>query len=327
VTELGLREVRALPPNAVLFTCIGSTIGKMGITSIRCATNQQINSVVVNADNCAEFIYYQLLHNASTIKRIAGTQAIPIISKGLFQQQQILVPERLEEQRRIAEILSTWDRAIEATEKLIAGSQAQKKALMQQLLTGKKRLPGFSDVPDIAPLTEVARIVTGSSNREDSLDQGAYLFFDRSTDIRRSDRYIYDTEAVIVGGEGQEFIPKYYFGKFDLHQRAYAIIDFKGVLGKYIYYVVHQHRALLKRYSVGSTVSSLRMGSFEKVPVRRITLSEQEKIIERLMNADRTIEAFQCNLRALMHQKSALMQQLLTGKRRVTLPTAQEGVV
>jgi hypothetical protein len=45
------------------------------------------------------------------------------------------------------------------------------------------------------------------------------------------------------------------------------------------------------------------------------------------MNADRTIEAFQCNLRALMHQKSALMQQLLTGKRRVTLPTAQEGVV
>lgn len=49
----------------------------------------------------------------------------------------------LAEQKRIAEILSTWDRAIETTEKLIANSEEQKKALMQQLLTGKKRLPGF----------------------------------------------------------------------------------------------------------------------------------------------------------------------------------------
>ena len=49
----------------------------------------------------------------------------------------------IKEQRRIAEILSTWDKAIAVQEKLVANAKANKKALMQQLLTGKKRLPGF----------------------------------------------------------------------------------------------------------------------------------------------------------------------------------------
>ena len=95
-------------------------------------------------------------------------------------------------------------------------------------------------------LGDVATIKTGSSNRVDSNLTGRYTFFDRSQEIRSSDRYLFDCEAVIVGGEGQEFLPKYFIGKFDLHQRSYAIMDFRGVSGKFIFYLISTKKQLFR---------------------------------------------------------------------------------
>ena len=69
-------------------------------------------------------------------------------------------------------------------------------------------------------LGEIADIRTRKSNREDSVVGGKYIFFDRSEDIRTSNTYIFDKEAIIVAGEGSDFPTKYYKGKFDLHQRT-----------------------------------------------------------------------------------------------------------
>ncbi len=266
-------------------------------------------------------LYLLHLHQARQ-KRIAHVVrsggAQPFLSLQDLRKLPILLPP-LSEQKKIAEILSTWDRAIEVVERLIENSQAQKKALMQQLLTGKKRLPGFSGEWEVVPLTDVVRIETGSSNREDSTEEGEFTFFDRSTDVRRSDRFLFDTEAIIVGGEGQEFVPKYFIGKFDLHQRAYAIFNFKEVNGQYIFYSIHYNRHLLKRFSVGSTVASLRMGTFKKLPIRLIPKSEQEAIAAILRNYDLKLEKQNRILKRLKSEKSALMQQLLTGKRRVKI--------
>ena len=235
---------------------------------------------------------------------------------GAYKKLKIPLPP-LPEQRRIAEILSTWDRAIETVEALIANARAQKKALMQSLLTGKQRLPGFSGKCNFVSLSDVARIETGSSNREDSLDIGEFTFFDRSTDVRRSDRYLFDEEAIIIGGEGQEFIPKYFVGKFDLHQRAYALHSFKSSHGRYIFYAAHHSRHLLRRYAVGSTVASLRMPTFQKVKIWLPSVEEQTAIAEHLTLADNRLDGLAAQLIAFRQEKSALMQQLLTGKRRV----------
>lgn len=123
-------------------SCIG-TIGKIGINKEDSATNQQINSLFPNENNNSDFIYYSLILYKPSINNLASKQAVPIINKKTFSNVPILIPP-LPEQKKIAAILSTWDRAIEGTEKLLANSQQQKKALMQQLLTGKKRLPGFT---------------------------------------------------------------------------------------------------------------------------------------------------------------------------------------
>lgn len=227
------------------------------------------------------------------------------------------------EQQAIVDVLETWDRAIETVEALIANARAQKQALMQQLLTGKRRLPEFGEGGRIVSLSEIVKIETGNSNKEDSLDEGEYTFFDRSTEIRRSNQYLFDTEAIIIGGEGQEFIPKHFRGKFDLHQRAYALHSFKEAECRYVFYATHHVRHLLRRYSVGSTVASLRMPTFERVKIWLPPLPEQKAISARLTANDDEILGLQAQLTALRQEKAALMQQLLTGKRRVKLPESE----
>lgn len=226
------------------------------------------------------------------------------------------------EQRKVAQILSTWDKAIATTEQMLTNSQQQKNALMQQLLTSKRRFSEFSEDWKEVYLGDIAKITTGSSNRQDSQLSGTYTFFDRSEDIRSSDRYLFDGEAVIVPGEGQDFVPKYFFGKFDLHQRTYAIMDFPTCDGKYLFYAIHYFRAHFLSQAVGSTVKSLRLPMFQKMKLHLPTLAEQKKIASILSNADQEIESLQQKLNYLKQEKKALMQQLLTGKRRVKVDAA-----
>ena len=233
----------------------------------------------------------------------------------------ILLPPQ-QEQQKIAQILSTWDKAIAVTEQLLANSQQQKKAFMQQLLTGKKRLLDENGVRfegewEEVLLGDIAKITTGSSNRQDSNLNGEYTFFDRSEDIRTSNIYLFDCEAVIVPGEGQDFVPKYFVGKFDLHQRTYAIMDFISHDGKFLFYAIHYFRSYFLSQAVGSTVKSLRLPMFQKMKISLPELAEQQKIAKVLSTADQEIEALQRKLDGLQQEKKALMQQLLTGKRRV----------
>ncbi|HDS4874342.1 TPA: restriction endonuclease subunit S [Citrobacter koseri] len=193
---------------------------------------------------------------------------------------------------------------------------------MQQLLTGQRRFQNCSKKWEMVFLGDIAKITTGSSNRQDSTLEGEYTFFDRSEDIRSSDRYLFDGEAIIVPGEGQDFIPKYFVGKFDLHQRTYAIMDFPTCDGKYLFYAIHYFRAHFLSQAVGSTVKSLRLPMFQKMKLHLPTLAEQKKIASILSCADQEIELLQQKLHHLKQEKKALVQQLLTGKRRVNMEVA-----
>src|SRR5699024_1941098 len=168
-------------------------------------------------------------------------------------------------------------------------------------------------------LGDISHITTGSSNREDSSLDGAYTFFDRSEDIRTSSRFLYDGEAVIVAGEGQDFVSKYFKGKFDLHQRTYDIMDFKNTFGKFLYYYMGYYRHYFLSQAVGSTVKSLRLPMFTKMPINLPPIKEQQKIAAVLSSADEEIDSLEQKIEALKQDKKALMQQLLTGKRRVLI--------
>lgn len=132
LTALGFDETRPIKAKSVLFVCIGSTIGKVAQNTRDCATNQQINSVILNDKHSSGFLYYALSLNARRIANLAGKQAVPIINKTLFSSVILPVP-KLREQERIADCLASLDELIIAQTQKLDALKAHKKGLMQQL--------------------------------------------------------------------------------------------------------------------------------------------------------------------------------------------------
>lgn len=144
LTAEGLSQAKALPPGAVLFTCIGATIGKSAIAGRALATNQQINAIICDPQKAdSAFVYYLLAMRAEAIKRLAGAQAVPIVNKSTFEDVTAPFPP-LPEQRKIAEILRTWDEAIEKLEALRKANLKRRIWMRSHLFTGRTRLPGYA---------------------------------------------------------------------------------------------------------------------------------------------------------------------------------------
>ncbi len=225
-----------------------------------------------------------------------------------------LTTTSLPEQQKIATFLTAFDEKIQQVSRQKELLGQYKKGVMQQLFSGKLRFKdeNGNDYADWEEkkLGEVARITTGSSNRQDSNLDGEYAFFDRSQDIRSSNIFLFDTEAIIVPGEGQEFIPKYFIGKFDLHQRTYAIMEFGNNIGKFLYYYISYNSNHLNSHAVGSTVKSLRLPMFEKMPIKLPSLKEQQKIANFLTSIDVKTESTNQEINQMQNFKKGLLQQL-----------------
>ncbi len=133
LSSKGLAVARKIPAYSILFVCIGSTIGKVAQNAYKCATNQQINAVIPFDENENSFVYYSLAFHAHEIAELAGNQAVPIINKSLFSSSFLIVPPEKDEQKMIADCLSSIDNLITAQAQKIEALKVHKKGLMQQL--------------------------------------------------------------------------------------------------------------------------------------------------------------------------------------------------
>ena len=138
VTDEGLSRVREIPPGAVMVTCIAS-IGKLGIAIERCCTNQQINSVIAGDSVISEYLYYAMASASRALVGLAGTTAVPIVSKSKFSAHRVMVPP-LSEQRKIAAVLSSVDEAIETTQAIVGQVRTTKGGMIKELFT--RGIPG-----------------------------------------------------------------------------------------------------------------------------------------------------------------------------------------
>lgn len=247
----------------------------------------------------------------------------------------------LPEQTAIATALSDTDALISSLQTLIAKKQAVKLAAMQNLLSGKIRLPAFAQRPDgslkptrqtelgcvpedweVLELGSVAFIKTGSKNNQDKKENGQYPFFVRSATVEQIDTYSYDCEAILIPGEGNiGSIFHYINGKFDAHQRVYVIRDFYNVIGKFVFFALKQNFGKhAMENTVKATVDSLRLPTFQnfKFAIPKST-TEQTAIAQLLSDMDAEIEALEGRLKKTQSLKQGMMQTLLTGKIRLPL--------
>lgn len=163
-------------------------------------------------------------------------------------------------------------------------------------------------------LNSLCDIINGKCNAQDHVEGGKYPLFDRSATMKYSNDYLYDCEAIIIPGEGVKFVPKYYIGKFNLHQRAYALKDF-SCNGRFLFYSMEYYSGLLAIKAVKSTVLSLRLPILQNfllyIPNNN---TEQQKIADCLFSLDDLIEATAQKVEVLKEHKKGLMQRLFPAK-------------
>ena len=178
----------------------------------------------------------------------------------------------------------------------------------------KLRFPEFTDAWEQRKLGNLTQIKTGSSDLQDSVEDGKYPFFVRSENIERSKRYIFDGEAILIPGEGRlGEIFHYANGKFDFHQRVYKISGFEDsdTDGKYVFYYMQKNfKQHAMKYTVKATVDSLRLPMLTDFDVVTPQIKEQRIISDFFQTLDHLITLHQRKLEHLQELKKALLQQM-----------------
>ncbi|MCL8557068.1 restriction endonuclease subunit S [Proteus mirabilis] len=229
----------------------------------------------------------------------------------------------LHEQKKIAQILSTWDNAISATEQLLDNSQQQKKALMQQLLTGKKRLVNpdtgkvFEGDWKNTHLSNIASIKKGKALSAKNLVAGSYPVIAGGKSSPYSHVHFTHENVITVSASGA------YAGYVSYHPYKIWASDCSVVTAKpanylgFIFQWLQLNQIRIYSMQSGGAQPHIYPKDLEVMKLRVPKIEEQQKIASVLTAADKEIELLQAKLAHLKDEKKALMQQLLTGKRRV----------
>ncbi|EOU2464322.1 restriction endonuclease subunit S [Vibrio navarrensis] len=292
-----------------------------------------------------EFLLWELRSpkfRADLMRRVGGS-ALQEISLSELRKVQTLIPP-LPEQKKIAKILSTWDKAITTTEQLLANSQQQKKALMQQLLTGRKRLLDkngvrFSGEWKFQSISQISKRIQRKSDGE---DHPILTISSLSGFVRQDERY----SRYMAGESVKNYIllkkGEFAYNKGNSKTYEFGCIfdldSYKSGLVPHVYVCFNLHQGLSHRYfkylfeadylkpQLGALVNTgvrnngllnIKPAEFMNTKVPVPCFDEQEQIADVLHASSETINKIQLKLDTLKQEKKALMQQLLTGKRRV----------
>lgn len=354
ITEIGLNNSSAklFPAGTILMAMYGQgkTRGKVAKLAIEASTNQACAAILLKESYSVDFYFQYLLSQYENVRELSNSGGQENLSGAIVKSIPVPVPP-LEEQTKIAKILSIWDRAITATEKLLANSQQQKKALMQKLLTRKVRLLDESGVRfeeewQYLSIREASSCITKGTTpstngfefraqgipfikvesiRDDgTIDFNKVAYIDVACHLafKRSQLKAGDILFSIAGALGRVALVPHFLEQANTNQAVCLIRLKTEVIDKaYCYYILQSER--IQREILAEAVQAAQpnlslknIGDF-KVPVPN--LMEQEKISVVLSCADQEISLFQQKLDKLKNEKKALMQQLFTGKRRVSI--------
>jgi type I restriction enzyme S subunit len=223
----------------------------------------------------------------------------------------------LAEQRKIAEILRTWDEAIETAEAELKAKQERKRWLMDKLLRpGAARFSKSSASDWTAQrLGDILEIRHGKNQREVETPEGRYPILGTGGIIGRTNAFLYDKPSVLIGRKGTIDRPQYMDTPFWTIDTLFYTSISDRALPRFIFYVFC--RINWQQYNAATGVPSLAASTIESIKIQLPPLAEQRKIADILQAVDADMEVINCRIDFLRAQKRGLMQKLLTGEVRV----------
>ena len=299
------------------------TMRQTQFISGKCTVNNHAH-IIESSDTCDSewfYIYFQYRNITNFLSRQGAGRFK--LNKATLEKLPLLVPP-LPEQQKIAKILSTWDQAISTTERLIDNSTQQKKALMQQLLTGKKRLlddsgKRFEGEWEEGKLADFAKIKKGKALSSKDLKEGSYpvIAGGKSSPYTHSD---FTHENVITVSASGAYAGYVAYFDYRIWASDCSVLEPKGDNNiKYLYYWLSNQQQKIYTLQSGGAQPHIYPRDLESMKISIPSCIEQQKIAIMLTNADKEIELLEQQLADLQQEKKALMQVLLTGKKRVVV--------
>ncbi|HCW63298.1 MAG: restriction endonuclease subunit S [Leeuwenhoekiella sp.] len=337
INEESARNSNPINYGDILFAGSGETLEDIGksVAYLGNETAYAGGDIIILKQNCQDSQYLGYLLNNDVVRNQLfklgqGHSVVHIYSSGL---KKVLIPlPPLPEQQKIAQILVTWDKAIALQEQLIAEKQALKKGLMQRLLTGKKRFPGFEEEWEVVKLEDVCDFKNGKGHEKSIDPTGQYVvvnskFISTDGSVRKYTKKqaspLFKNNIVMVMSDvpNGKALAKCYLidedNRYSLNQRICSLTSI-NINTKFLYYQLNRNKFYLK-FNDGLSQTNLKKKEVLGCPIVVPQMEEQEKIVSVIEASGESLKLMQEAVKDMIQQKQGLMQQLLTGEKRVKI--------
>lgn len=302
--DILFQMVRPYQKNNFLFELNGDFVASTGYAQIRTKQNRDFIFQYLNFDTFTKKV----------IEKCTGSN-YPAINASVFSNLKISLPP-LDEQEKIAEILSTWDEAINLTINLIESKKQFKKALMQNLLTAKIRFPEFKDEWEEIRLAETCRKINSNLTLNNLSSNHKFPTYDANGLVGYSDFFAFNREYITIvkdgAGVGRVRLVN---GMTNFISTMMGIINRENSNIVFLNYIFKSIN--FNKFITGSTIPHIYFKNYSNIIIKLPNLDEQEKIAEVLTACDDEINLLNLKLENLKKQKQGLMQKLLSGKVRI----------
>ena len=296
---LGLKKTRTIPQGSILVTCIGSTIGKMGMATETMSTNQQINSVIVNDSTNNDFAYYAILNAFPRYLSEVGVQAVPILSKSNFEK----LPNHTttkEEQRKLGYFLNLLDERIATQNKIIEKLQSLIKGLAAQLTQ--------SGTPNIR-LCDCLECHSSTLQENCVSVTGSYPVYGATGLIGYTNNYAYNGESILIVKDGSGV------GSLSYVNDHFSVIGTLNYLtAKENYSILYLYYALMAfnftPYITGMAIPHIYFKDYGKAKLFYPSIEKRIRIASLLHNIEQKLVVEQNLVISLSAQKSYLLRML-----------------
>lgn len=337
LSELGLNEVKncLLPSNSICVSCIGSDLGKVVITNKPTVTNQQFNSIIPNEGNDADFVYYLMSVVGKHLNFLSKTStAVPIINKSSFSDFEIEIP-LIDDQRRIAKILSSLDDKIECNRRINDNLLKQARALykswfvdFEPFLDGEFVESQLGMIPkgwEVRKFFDVAEVLDKYrkplSGQERDLMDKIYPYYGATSCMDYVDDYLFDGIYTLIGEDGsvvkEDGLPymQYVWGKLWVNNHAHILQGKNGFSTEMLHVMLSTTN--IRHLVTGAVQAKLSQANMQKILVAIPSTNILDEIRPKFDKLYQLIRKNEDESHRLSQLRDTLLPRLMSGKLKV----------